>query len=68
MSKKRNQAHPRMSLVVIVVVIAVVLALVYQGGRWLETRNAQPEARGDHQQRYAYEDTIVYVVRGAGSF
>lgn len=58
MSKQRNQAHPRMSLVVIVALIAVVLALVYQGGRWLETRNARPEARGDHLQRYAYEDTI----------
>ena len=38
---------------------AVVLLLAaYPIGRWLETRNAQPEARGDYQQHYAYEPTI----------
>lgn len=37
---------------------AILLVAAYKGGRWLETRNAQPEARGDRLQRYAYEDTI----------
>ena len=37
----------------------VVLVLFYKGGRWLETRNANPEARGDHLQRYDYEETIT---------
>ncbi len=37
---------------------AVALVLLYQAGRWLETRNANPEARGDPTQRYAYGEAI----------
>lgn len=38
--------------------VLFVLFLLYQGGRWLEKRNANPEARGDHLERYAYGETI----------
>lgn len=44
--------------VLLLAVIAVLLTLAYRGGRWLETRNARPEARGDRLQRYKYEDNI----------
>lgn len=37
-----------------VLVTGVILLLLYLGGRWLETRNAKPETRGDHLLRYAY--------------
>ena len=42
----------------IVLGIGIALLLLYKGGRWLETRNAKPEARGNHLRRYAYGDTI----------
>lgn len=42
----------------LVFAVVIVLIAVYKGGRWLETMNARPEARGDHLQRYDYEDTI----------
>lgn len=38
--------------------IAIALGLIYTGGRWMETKDAQPETRGNHLERYAYEDTI----------
>ena len=44
-------------LLVLLVAVAA-LAATYTGGRWLETRDAQPEARGDHLQRLGYEETI----------
>lgn len=33
----------------------LLLAAAYVGGRWLETRDAQPETRGDYRQREVYE-------------
>lgn len=41
---------------------AAVIALValYQGGRWLETRNLKPETRGDYRQRYDYDKQFEY--------
>lgn len=44
--------------VLLLAAAAVLLTLAYRGGRWLETRNAKPEVRGDHLQRYAYEENI----------
>ncbi len=38
--------------------VVAVLLLAYQGGRWLESRDAKPETRGNYQQRYEYEETI----------
>lgn len=52
----RGRRWPR--VVLLLAVIVTVLALAYRGGRWLETRNAKPEARGNHLQRYEYEDNI----------
>lgn len=37
---------------------AAILALLYQGGRWLELRSEQPEARGDLSQRYV-DDVLI---------
>lgn len=49
----------RLKALLLVLLLAAALVLAYQGGRWLETRNTKPEARGDHLQRYDYEDTIA---------
>ena len=38
--------------------VLLALVLLYQGGRWLETRGDQPQTRGDPAQRYAYEEGI----------
>lgn len=38
--------------------VAILFVLLYQGGRWLERRSEKPETRGDHTQRYAYDNTI----------
>lgn len=47
-----------LNMVGIVLGIGIALLLLYKGGRWLETRNAKLESRGNHLQRYAYGDTI----------
>lgn len=44
-------------LLALVVAVAA-LAGIYAGGRWLETKDARPEARGDHLQCQGYEETI----------
>ena len=54
--KKRR--FGRLKAVLIIAAAAVLLVFGYRAGRWLETRNARPETRGDHEQRYAYEKTI----------
>lgn len=48
----------KLTLALIGVITAGVLCLAYLGGRWLEERLAQPQARGDYRQRYSYEKTI----------
>ena len=48
----------RLKAVVAAFVLVAGIALLYQAGRWLETRNAKPETRGDYTQRYAYGETI----------
>ena len=44
---------------VLLIAIAALLGL-YCGGRWLETRGNNPEARGDYQERKANETTVTY--------
>lgn len=44
-------------MLILLAVIAL-LVLGYKAGRWLETRNANPETRGDAQLRLSYEPTI----------
>lgn len=48
----------RLNLVLILVAVTVLLAVGYKAGRWLETRNARPEARGDSKLRLSHEPTI----------
>jgi len=48
----------KLRLVMIIGGGVLLLVLLYLGGRWLEGTTAQPEIRGDHRQRYAYEDTV----------
>lgn len=59
MKKQRVQRRDLLKGLLLVLGLAVLLLLAYQGGRWLETRNAKPEARGNHLQRYDYEVSIV---------
>lgn len=46
-------------LAIAVTACLLALLIAYQGGRWFETRQHQPEKRGDPNLRYAYEDTLV---------
>ena len=47
-----------MCTALILLAAVALLAAAYPVGRWLEMRDAQPEARGDYQQHYAYVPTI----------
>ena len=38
--------------------VGTILLLMYQGGRWLETWNSEPEPRGNYLQRYYYGDIV----------
>ena len=58
MRHKHGKRHGLAWYLLLLCGIAAVLVLLYQGGRWLETRNAQPQTRGDPTQRYAYEESI----------
>lgn len=55
MMKHRNSPHARVNLLAAAVLAVVLLAALYQGGRWLERQGEQPQTRGNHHQRYAYE-------------
>ena len=46
--------------VCVLLIVAVVLIGLYQGGRWLEQRSNKPEPRGDYQERKADEVTVTY--------
>jgi len=56
MKQKRKRKRTRHLGLLIIIGIILLLVLLYHGGRWLETRNEKPEARGDLEQRYAHED------------
>ena len=47
-----------LKMVIAVFAVLVLLAGGYRVGRWLETRNARPEPRGDVQVRLRCEPTI----------
>ena len=49
----------RLKGIVLLVGVAVLLLLVYRGGRWLENRNAKPEARGDLAQRQSSNEKTI---------
>lgn len=58
MRNRHATSHTMLRMVGAVLVTGVILLLLYLGGRWLETRNAKPETRGDHLLRYAYGETM----------
>ena len=55
---KRDKRVTSRRFALLIAVVACMLVLLYIGGSWLEARNRKPEARGDYQERYAYEETI----------
>ena len=57
--KRRHRKKGR-KLCGIAIALAVVAAVVllYQAGRWLETRNAKPQPRADYQQSASYGQII----------
>lgn len=59
MRRRLGRREPVYRFVLLLAAVACALALLYAGGRWLENRNRKPEARGDYQQRYAYDESIV---------
>ena len=62
MNKRKNSKNRAVFLkvIIIAVVALLLLLLVYKGGRWLETRNAKPDTRGDSNQRFEYDNVIEY--------
>ena len=58
MKSRKPKRRSRRGILLILLAVIVLLVGGYKAGRWLETRNAKPEARGDYEQRYAYEPTI----------
>ncbi len=60
MMKHQDKTHTKINMVLAVVLSAVLLAALYQGGRWLEGQSAKPETRGDHRQRHAYDTLLEY--------
>ena len=58
MRGRQDSGRMRLKAVVAAFVLVAGIALLYQAGRWLETRNAKPETRGDYTQRYAYGETM----------
>lgn len=60
MRRTADSRKNRLRFILALVVTALVLTALYQGGRWLEKRNQKPEARGDYRQRYDYEKLFEY--------
>lgn len=56
--RHKNRTRLKIRLLAVTVLAVLLLVLLYQGGRWLEKRSEKPEARGNYQQRYEYEDGI----------
>ena len=59
---KQHFKRSGMKLKAVCAFLIVIVALLglYCGGRWLETRGNNPEARGDYQERKANETTVTY--------
>lgn len=58
MMKHQDRTRQKIRILAVAVLAVLLLALIYQGGRWLEKQDEKPEARGNYQQRYEYEDSI----------
>ena len=59
MSLDRHSSHMRLKLTLILLIAVLLVTLFFFVLEWLVSLNASPEARGDHTQRYAYEDMIT---------
>lgn len=57
--KHRNRIRSKTSLFTAAILALLLLATLYQGGRWLEKQCEKPETRGDYRQRYAYEKQLL---------
>lgn len=53
---ERHNAH--IKLILAAVFACFLIVVLYQGGRYLEQGIQKPEIRGDHTQRYAYDQLI----------
>ena len=58
MTNRRHGRRRKLQVLILLIVAVSVLAGIYFAGRWLETRNANKAVRGDHTQRYAYDDLV----------
>lgn len=56
--RHKNRTRLKIRLLAVTGLAVLLLVLLYQGGRWLEKWSEKPEARGNYQQRYEYEDGI----------
>lgn len=52
----RHSRHLRLKLIMLLLASALLVVLLFFSLAWLENRSANPEPRGDHTQRYTYED------------
>lgn len=60
MRRTPNDQRSRIYCVLALAIAAVLFVVLYQGGRWLEKKNENPEIRGDYRQRYAYDTLLEY--------
>ena len=58
MRNRHATSHTMLRMVGAMLCVGIALQLLYLGGRWLEIRNAKPEARGHHLLHYTYGDTL----------
>lgn len=56
--KRNHRSRERVRMGALLAGVAVVLLLLYQGGRWLETNGNQPEARGEYVQPQSTAQSI----------
>ncbi len=59
-TKYRNRTYSTISFLAAIVLVALALTVLYQGGRWLEKRGEKPETRGDYRLRYGYDTLLEY--------
>ncbi len=57
---RRNRAYTGIGLLIVAVLVVLLLAVLYQGGRWLEKQGEKPEVRGNHRLRYEYDTLLEY--------
>lgn len=55
----RHSSHMRLKLILILIVAVLLVVAFFFALEWLVSRNASPETRGDHTQRYTFEDLIT---------